>query len=176
MKQFSLSFEAFPPLTYTPLVMHCRWCTEGDALQVMHCRWCTAGDAPLVMHYRWCTAGDAGGALFHSFSSFHCFSSFFIVFHCFSLFFIVLFYHFPYFSIVFHPVSTFFIYLYCSSPFRPCFSWFFMVLHGSLYLIIYFIEGNLILTYIDSLKMSPKLVNNKSPKKVEILVNQQNFL
>ena len=56
-----------------------------------------------------------------------------------------LFYHFPYFSIVFHPVSTFFIYLYCSSPFRPCFSWFFMVLHGSLYLIIYFIEGNLLL-------------------------------
>ena len=129
--------------------MHCRWCTAGDAPLVMD-RWsCTTGDAPQVMHCRWCTAGDAGGALFHSFSSFHCFSSFFIVFHCFSLFFIVLFYHFPYFSIVFHPVSTFFIYLYCSSPFRPCFSWFFMVLHGSLYLIIYFIEGNLILTSRD---------------------------
>ena len=27
-----------------------------------------------------------------------------------------------------------------------------------------------------TLKMSPKLVNNKSPKKVKILVNQQNFL
>ena len=129
MKQFSLSFEAFPPLTYTPLVMHCRWCTEGDAPQVMHRWWWTAGHALQVMHRRWCTAGDALQVMqvVHFFIVFHLF----IVSRHFSLFFTVSLCFSLFYFIIFHIFPLFFILFQHFSFICIVLHRFALVFHGS---------------------------------------------
>ena len=53
--------KLYSHVSYTEILvlMHWRWCSDGDALKVMHWRWCTEGDALKVMRWNWCIEDDA---------------------------------------------------------------------------------------------------------------------